>query len=34
LVADAVPLGVTTATVSVEPARLRVASPNNPGATA
>jgi diacylglycerol kinase (ATP) len=27
LVADAVPLGVTTATVSVEPARLRVASP-------
>jgi diacylglycerol kinase (ATP) len=26
LVADAVPLGVTTATVSVEPARLRVAS--------
>jgi membrane protein DedA with SNARE-associated domain/diacylglycerol kinase family enzyme len=34
LVADAVPLGVTTATVSVEPARLRVASPNSPGATA
>jgi membrane-associated protein len=33
LVADAVPLGVTTATVSVEPARLRVASPS-PGATA
>jgi membrane protein DedA with SNARE-associated domain/diacylglycerol kinase family enzyme len=33
LVADAVPLGVTTATVSVEPARLRVASPR-PGATA
>jgi membrane-associated protein len=32
LVADAVPLGVTTATVSVEPARLRVASPS-PGAT-
>ena len=28
LVADAVPLGVTTATVSVEPARLRVASPS------
>ena len=25
LVADAVPLGTTTATVSVEPARLRVA---------
>jgi membrane protein DedA with SNARE-associated domain/diacylglycerol kinase family enzyme len=35
LVADAVPLGVTTATVSVEPARLRVASlPTSPGATA
>jgi membrane-associated protein len=33
LVADAVPLGVTTATVSVEPARLRVAFPG-PGATA
>jgi diacylglycerol kinase (ATP) len=33
LVADAVPLGVTTATVSVEPARLRVAS-LSPGATA
>jgi membrane-associated protein len=33
LVADAVPLGVTTATVSVEPARLRVALPR-PGATA
>jgi len=33
LVADAVPLGVTTATVSVEPARLRVASPR-PGASA
>jgi membrane protein DedA with SNARE-associated domain/diacylglycerol kinase family enzyme len=37
LVADAVPLGVTTATVSVEPARLRVASlsrkhPARPGA--
>jgi len=28
LVADAVPLGVTTATVSVEPARFRVASPS------
>ena len=27
LVADAVPLGTTTATVSVEPARLRVAMP-------
>ena len=33
LVADAVPLGVTTATVSVEPARLRVASPR-PGMSA
>jgi diacylglycerol kinase (ATP) len=33
LVADAVPLGVTTATVSVEPARLRVASPR-PGTSA
>jgi diacylglycerol kinase (ATP) len=33
LVADAVPLGVTTATVSVEPARLRVASPR-PGQSA
>ena len=33
LVADAVPLGVTTATVSVEPARLRVASPR-PGVSA
>jgi membrane-associated protein len=33
LVADAVPLGVTTATVSVESARLRVAS-HQPGATA
>jgi diacylglycerol kinase (ATP) len=33
LVADAVPLGVTTATVSVEPARLRVAS-LSPGAAA
>jgi membrane-associated protein len=30
LVADAVPLGTTTATVSVEPARLRVASPREP----
>jgi diacylglycerol kinase family enzyme len=27
LVADAVPLGTTTATVSVEPARLRIAAP-------
>jgi membrane-associated protein len=34
LVADAVPLGVTTATVSVESARLRVASLPSPGATA
>jgi diacylglycerol kinase (ATP) len=33
LVADAVPLGVTTATVSVEPARLRVATPR-PGTSA
>jgi hypothetical protein len=33
LVADAIPLGTTTATVSVEPARLRVASPS-PGAAA
>jgi membrane-associated protein len=33
LVADAVPLGVSTATVSVEPARLRVASPR-PGSSA
>lgn len=33
LVADAVPLGTTTATVTVEPARLRVASPV-PGAAA
>jgi diacylglycerol kinase (ATP) len=33
LVADAVPLGVTTATVSVEPARLRVATPR-PGESA
>jgi diacylglycerol kinase family enzyme len=33
LVADAIPLGTTTATVSVEPARLRVASPP-PGAAA
>ena len=34
LVADAVPLGVTTATVSVESARLRVASLSSPGAAA
>jgi membrane-associated protein len=34
LVADALPLGTTTATVSVEPARLRVASPSPRGATA
>jgi hypothetical protein len=27
LVADSVPLGVTTATVTVEPGRLRVAAP-------
>ena len=32
LVADAVPLGTTTATVSVEPARLRVAAPRPGGA--
>jgi diacylglycerol kinase family enzyme len=32
LVADAIPLGNTTATVSVEPARLRVASPGRSGA--
>jgi membrane protein DedA with SNARE-associated domain/diacylglycerol kinase family enzyme len=32
LVADAIPLGNTTATVSVEPARLRVASPGRAGA--
>jgi diacylglycerol kinase (ATP) len=31
LVADTVPLGTTTATVSVEPARLRVATPDRPG---
>jgi diacylglycerol kinase (ATP) len=31
LVADTVPLGTTTATVSVEPARLRVAAPERPG---
>jgi membrane-associated protein len=31
LVADTVPLGTTTATVSVEPARLRVAAPAPPG---
>jgi diacylglycerol kinase family enzyme len=34
LVADAVPLGTTTATVSVEPARLRVAAPAGPGGMA
>jgi diacylglycerol kinase (ATP) len=34
LVADAVPLGTTTATVSVEPARLRVAAPSGPGGLA
>ena len=34
LVADAVPLGTTTATVSVEPARLRVAAPPGPGGPA
>jgi membrane-associated protein len=34
LVADAIPLGTTTATVSVEPARLRVAAPSRPGGTA
>jgi diacylglycerol kinase (ATP) len=33
LVADAIPLGNTTATVSVEPARLRVASPGRSGAS-
>ena len=32
LVADAVPLGTTTATVTVEPARLRVAAPSHGGA--
>jgi membrane-associated protein len=32
LVADAIPLGTTTATVSVEPARLRVAAPRLGGA--
>jgi membrane-associated protein len=32
LVADAIPLGTTTATVSVEPARLRVAAPRPGGA--
>jgi diacylglycerol kinase (ATP) len=32
LVADAVPLGTTTATVGVEPGRLRVAAPDPPGA--
>jgi membrane-associated protein len=31
LVADAVPLGLTTATVSVEPGRLRLARPGAPG---
>jgi diacylglycerol kinase family enzyme len=31
LVADAVPLGRTTATVTVEPARLRVAAPHLEG---
>jgi hypothetical protein len=30
LVADAVPLGTTTATVTVEPARLRLAAPQEP----
>jgi diacylglycerol kinase (ATP) len=30
LVADAVPLGTTTATVTVEPARLRLAAPQDP----
>lgn len=34
LVADALPLGTTTATVSVEPARMRVAFPSPLGATA
>ena len=34
LVADTVPLGATTATVSVESARLRVAAPTPPGDTA
>jgi diacylglycerol kinase (ATP) len=34
LVADAVPLGTTTATVSVEPGRLRVAAPPGPGGSA
>ena len=33
LVADAVPLGTTTATVAVEPARLRVAAPASGGAS-
>jgi diacylglycerol kinase (ATP) len=32
LVADAVPLGTTTATVNVESGRLRVAAPDRPGA--
>jgi membrane-associated protein len=31
LVADTVPLGTTTATVTVEPARLRVVAPERPG---
>jgi membrane protein DedA with SNARE-associated domain/diacylglycerol kinase family enzyme len=31
LVADTVPLGTTTATVSVDPARLRVVAPERPG---
>ena len=31
LVADAVPLGTTTATVTVEPARLRIAAPSQAG---
>jgi diacylglycerol kinase family enzyme len=34
LVADAVPLGTTTATVAVEPARLHVAAPDRPGGLA
>jgi membrane-associated protein len=33
LVADAIPLGTTTASVSVEPARMRVASPGRDGVT-
>jgi hypothetical protein len=31
LVADAVPLGRTTATVTIEPARLRIATPYREG---